>query len=62
MFKRGSLTVLALILCWPFAAPAADFTGQIIGVLDGDTIEVLHNQNPERIRFSGIDCPEKGLA
>ena len=27
---------------------------------DGDTIEVLHNQHPERIRLSGIDCPEKG--
>ena len=31
-------------------------------VLDGDTIEVLHNQHPERIRLSGIDCPEKGQA
>ena len=30
--------------------------------LDGDTIEVLHNQHPERIRLSGIDCPEKGTA
>jgi len=28
----------------------------------GDTIEVLHNQRPERIRLSGIDCPEKGQA
>ena len=24
--------------------------------------EVLHNQHPERIRLSGIDCPEKGQA
>jgi len=30
--------------------------------MDGDTIEVLHNQRPERIRLSGIDCPEKGQA
>jgi endonuclease YncB( thermonuclease family) len=29
-------------------------------VLDGDTIEVLHSLHPERIRLSGIDCPEKG--
>lgn len=28
-------------------------------VLDGDTLEVLHNQHPERIRLSGLDCPEK---
>jgi endonuclease YncB( thermonuclease family) len=27
-----------------------------------NTIEVLHNQHPERIRLSGIDCPEKGQA
>jgi endonuclease YncB( thermonuclease family) len=31
-------------------------------VLDGDTIEVLHNHHPERIRLSGIDCPDKGQA
>jgi len=30
--------------------------------LDGDTIEVLHNNHAERIRLSGIDCPEKGQA
>jgi micrococcal nuclease len=38
----------------------ADFTGPVISVLDGDTIEVLHNNRAERI--SGIDCPEKGHA
>ena len=41
---------------------SADFTGSVVGVLDGDTIEVLHNSRPERIRLSGIDCPEKGQA
>ena len=40
----------------------ADFTGPVVSVLDGDTIEVLHNTYPERIRLSGIDCPEKGQA
>ena len=30
--------------------------------MDGDTLEVLHDQHPERIRLSGIDCPEKGQA
>ena len=28
----------------------------------GDTLEVLHNQHPERIRLSGIDCPQKRQA
>ena len=41
---------------------AADFSGKTVRVIDGDTLEVLHNQHPERIRLSGIDCPEKGQA
>jgi micrococcal nuclease len=28
-------------------------------VADGDTITVLHNGDAEKIRFWGIDCPEK---
>jgi endonuclease YncB( thermonuclease family) len=35
----------------------ADFSGCVVSVLDGDTIEVLHNNHSERIRFNGIDCP-----
>jgi endonuclease YncB( thermonuclease family) len=34
----------------------------VVRVLDGDTLEVLHNHHTERIRLSGIDCPEKGQA
>ncbi|TKB94503.1 MAG: endonuclease [Nitrospira sp.] len=41
---------------------AFPFSGQVVGVLDGDTIEVLHNRKAERIRLQGIDCPEKGQA
>jgi micrococcal nuclease len=41
---------------------ASEFIGTVISVLDGDTIQVLNNQHPERIRLSGIDCPEKGQA
>ncbi len=43
-------------------ALAADFTGRVVGVSDGDTITVLHNGNGERIRLHGIDCPEKRQA
>ena len=46
----------------PVCSLAADFTSPVISVLDGDTIEVLHNQHPERIRLDGSDCPEKGHA
>jgi endonuclease YncB( thermonuclease family) len=41
---------------------AADFSGPVVFVLDGDTIEVLHNGQAERIQLHGIDCPEKGQA
>ena len=41
---------------------ASDFTDPVVSVFDGDTLEVLHNNHPERIRLSGIDCPEKGQA
>jgi micrococcal nuclease len=36
---------------------AADFSGPVVSVLDGDTLEVLHNHHLERIRLSDIDCP-----
>jgi len=35
---------------------------KLVGVIDGDTIEVLDNQHSERIRLSGIDCPENDQA
>ena len=37
-------------------------TGRVVGVIDGDTIDVLNGHHAERIRLSGIDCPEKGQA
>lgn len=54
------LLFLFLLLC--ANAAFAAFSAPVISILDGDTIEVLHNQRPERIRLSGIDCPEKGQA
>ncbi len=43
-------------------ALAADFTGRVVGVSDGDTITVMLNGQGERIRLHGIDCPEKRQA
>ena len=57
-------TLAFLGAAWLIVQPclAADFTGKVVGVIDGDTIEILHNRHPERIRLSGIDCPEKRQA
>jgi micrococcal nuclease len=52
---------LLLVVLDPSGA-LAGFIGPVVSVLDGDTIEVLHNTSPERVRLSGIDCPEKGQA
>jgi endonuclease YncB( thermonuclease family) len=51
--------VLALTLPPP-AFAVTDFTGLVVEVVDGDTIEVLQRGKAVRIRLSGIDCPEKG--
>jgi endonuclease YncB( thermonuclease family) len=60
MVTRLLLTSFAVFL-FPYFC-FADFSGPVVSVLDGDTIEVLHNTHPERVRLSGIDCPEKGQA
>jgi endonuclease YncB( thermonuclease family) len=33
---------------------------KIIRILDGDTVEMLYNQLPIKLRLQHIDCPEKG--
>ena len=57
-----SVSTLGFFISTFSAVLALDCTAPVVSVLDGDTIEVLHNQHPERIRLSGIDCPEKGQA
>lgn len=37
----------------------APFAGQCVGLSDGDTIQVLRQRRPMRVRLHGIDCPEK---
>ncbi len=56
------IAFFTLTLYFTGSALAGIVTGNVTGVLDGDTIEVLHNSRPDRIRLSGIDCPEKGQA
>jgi endonuclease YncB( thermonuclease family) len=41
---------------------AGDFTGKVVGVIDGDSIRVMHNGKAEQIRLNGIDCSEKRQA
>jgi micrococcal nuclease len=38
------------------------FTGKVVGVKDGDTIEVLFEGSVQTVRLLDIDCPEKSQA
>ncbi len=58
---RPSLIFATFLSLLP-ALAFADFTGPVVSVLDDDIIEVLNGHHAERVRLSGIDCPEKGQA
>jgi len=54
---RTPFLLLAAVLI-PTIVCAADYAGRVVGVIDGDTIEVLNGHHVERIRLNGIDCPD----
>lgn len=37
----------------------ATFSAKVIGISDGDTMEIFYKQNPIKIRLAHIDSPEK---
>jgi len=43
-------------------AMAGEFSGKVVRVIEGDTLEVMHKGEAERVRLNGIDCPERGQA
>ncbi|KQM79041.1 nuclease [Pedobacter sp. Leaf216] len=67
---KGKLSVLFLLLTLQscFIQPGGSkprkysnlvFTAKVIRILDGDTMEVLYQNQPLKIRLAHIDCPEK---
>jgi micrococcal nuclease len=56
-------TALLILICAgiTFATPpkiTERLTGKVVGVTDGDTVTLLVNQTPLKIRLYGIDAPE----
>lgn len=59
--RKIPLLILLSLAC--AAAQASTLTGKVVRVADGDTITVLDSRNEQhRIRFLGIDAPERGQA
>ena len=56
-----SLIGIAL-LCAAGWTHAAEFSGKVIAVLDGDTIMVMQDKKPVKVRMAEIDAPEVGHA
>ncbi len=59
MKKAFSIVWLAFAFFLLLPCPAWAWTGKVVGVSDGDTITVLRDKQPQKIRLYGIDCPEK---
>ncbi len=57
-----SLFAISSVLCLGQTTIPQVFEGRVIGVKDGDTIEVLYDSIPVRIRLAHIDCPESRQA
>ena len=62
MRRRNLLAGLLGSFLLPTLVLAADFTGRVVGISDGDTISIMHGTRAEKIRLNGIDCPEKRQA
>ena len=57
------LLMLALALCSPVAANAAEIRGKVVCVTDSDTVTVLDaEKHQHKIRLAGIDAPDKAQA
>jgi micrococcal nuclease len=54
--KRFSMWLYILFLFIPALSNA--WEGKVVGISDGDTIQVMHRGKAEKIRLYGVDCPE----
>lgn len=57
---RPSLTALLLPLLLAVPPASADVAARVVGVHDGDTLTVLIERHPVRVRLTDIDAPELG--
>jgi endonuclease YncB( thermonuclease family) len=59
LLQYAFLTVILTLFLSTNSYSADSFTGQVVGISDGDTITVQNSNNEKvKIRLAGIDCPE----
>ena len=59
---NGLFRICLLTVTLASLAMAEEFSGRVVGVMDGDTITVLVGRDQRRVRLAGVDAPEKGQA
>ena len=57
-----SVALLLSVAALAIGQTGSKFTGEVVGITDGDTIDVVRNRASVRVRFNGIDSPERGQA
>ena len=57
--KNIRILICAALFCLNGLAYAAEFTGKVIAVLDGDTLLVMRGGHPVKVRLAEVDAPEK---
>jgi micrococcal nuclease len=61
--RKTLFVFLSFVIFFCTAFTSRSETGRVVGVSDGDTITILHDDySQEKIRLFGIDCPEKSQA
>lgn len=59
---KSILISLVLLSLLSISALAETFTGKLVHVVDGDTVDVMFDGKARRIRLADIDCPESNQA
>lgn len=62
MLRRILKVLLILFFCWTGQAFAAEISGLVKKVIDGDSLVVATGEGVLEIRLYGVDCPEYGQA
>src|SRR5262245_40965151 len=62
MGRKAILPSILLILLFGLDVFAQQFSGIVVGVTDGDTIQVNRSRRVVRVRLHGIDSPENRQA